>query len=166
MTKNLSEDGVGQGPYVHTQAERDISRDAPNPSNPTQTEDWVMVPKAPTPEMIEAGGRWGNAACGGDLSPDEITAGCYRAMLSAALSSAPVSVGWQDIASAPKDGTAVLVWSNGDPSIASFDGQWTALVDGIAVTETTPNTGLRWWTVYPTHWTALPPPPANGEVGT
>lgn len=67
--------------------------------------------------------------------------------------------GWRDIESAPKDGSAVLVWSNGDPSIASFDGQWTALVDGVAVTETTPNTGLRWWTVYPTHWQPLPSPP-------
>jgi hypothetical protein len=41
MTNNLPEDGASWG--VHTQAERDISRDDQSPSsNPTQTEDCRM----------------------------------------------------------------------------------------------------------------------------
>jgi hypothetical protein len=46
MTNNLPEDGASWG--VHTQAERDISRDDQSPSsNPTQTEDWAALPPPP-----------------------------------------------------------------------------------------------------------------------
>jgi hypothetical protein len=76
MTKNLPEDGASWG--VHTQAGRDISRDDQSPSsNPTQTEDWVMV----DPRLIEEAISGLKAHTG---SATEETQTRLRAMLKAA----------------------------------------------------------------------------------
>ncbi len=50
----------------------------PNPSNPTQTEDWVTVPRDPTEAMIKAAIEEFFASKGMFLAPR-----LYRAMLSA-----------------------------------------------------------------------------------
>jgi hypothetical protein len=69
---------------------------------------------------------------------------------------------WQPIETAPKDGTAILIW----PAQSSFTGD-----DTISYV-------VRWhdwkeaWieasgeeydTFYPTHWMPLPPPPKKGD---
>jgi hypothetical protein len=56
----------------------------PNPSNPTQTEDWVMVKREPDAAMLAAADRVGNQFAGSDLSSREITRAVWTAMLSAA----------------------------------------------------------------------------------
>jgi len=60
----------------------------------------------------------------------------YRAMLAA---STPVG-GWEDISTAPKDGTWVLVW-RGFCSVDAYKGDWCGEKN-------------------PTHWMPLPPPPS------
>jgi hypothetical protein len=60
---------------------------------------------------------------------------------------------WQDISTAPRDGTEVLVWSEKQDNVylAVFDdGQWW-----------TPDIRPAAWTellAVPTHWMPLPPP--------
>jgi hypothetical protein len=61
----------------------------PNPSNPTQTEDWVMVKREPDAAMLAAADRVGNQFAGSDLSSDEMTRAVWTAMLSAAPTISP-----------------------------------------------------------------------------
>ena len=114
---------------------------------------WRAVPEEPTSRMIDAGIQARFSVREGQ------TAAMWAAML-AASPPLPDTGGWRDIESAPKDGTAVLVWSSEDTSVASHDGGgWLALVDGEWVVENVPNTGNQWIEVYPTHWQPLPSPP-------
>jgi hypothetical protein len=79
--------------------------------------------------------------------------------LAAALSPAPAGGedGWRDIASAPKDGTEFLVWSDqyDTPTLATIrDGEWFV-----------PDVCPHGWTELvsdPTHWRPLPASPAKG----
>ncbi len=68
---------------------------------------------------------------------------------------------WQDIATAPKDGTEILVWDGGFQYVAwigdthaapSGDKDWVFGAPGGDYDE--------FPIVEPTHWTPLPPPPA------
>lgn len=57
-------------------------------TNPTQTEDWVMVPKEPTEAMHDAARDWSAKKFGKPIGMDA-SLGCYRAMLSAAPTISP-----------------------------------------------------------------------------
>jgi hypothetical protein len=72
---------------------------------------------------------------------------------------------WQPIETAPKDGTPVLIWSNGrlydalwdedeyNPETEEFTGGWKARwaeIDSYSVS-----------VKNPTHWMPSPPPPMN-----
>lgn len=75
----------------------------------------VVVPREPTGPMIDAG-----LSVIAHSGPTDV----YRAMIDAAppVSDTPVS-GWRDIASAPKDGTRVLLYTDQlNPS--TIQGQW------------------------------------------
>lgn len=60
---------------------------------------------------------------------------------------------WQDISTAPKDGTRILVvggmWDK--PDIAAADGEWWAM------------RRREGWHGCPTHWMPLPPPPTKAD---
>lgn len=67
----------------------------------------------------------------------------------------PSSTGWQKIASAPKDGTDVLIWGpQGKPTIAHW---WDGNFQNVS----------GWWynarVFYPTHWMPLPSSPLAGQ---
>lgn len=71
---------------------------------------------------------------------------------------------WQDISSAPKDGTCVLVidmrCENPEAGIAWFvQDVWSAVEPGHGV----PRTAMYWHN--PTHWRPLPEPPHAKEGG-
>lgn len=69
-----------------------------------------MTPREPTPEMVEAGMR-----------SDENHRPDYAAIWRAMWDAAPVVDRWQPIASAPNEGTPVMVWcaDRGDMRVAS-----------------------------------------------
>ena len=99
-----------------------------------------------TDQMVEAAIKAWNAT-----ADDASTAEAMRAALTAALGDA----GWQDISTAPKDGTAVDIWYKG---VRYADCHWSSL----------PYAGdISWgWTCQqlgriakPTHWMPLPTPP-------
>jgi hypothetical protein len=67
---------------------------------------------------------------------------------------------WQPIETAPKDGTAVLLWLSGDAAffdwmvVGSYDGDDAGWNDGITM-----------FRLEPTHWMPLPRPPSDkGET--
>ena len=76
----------------------------------------------------------------------------------------PQENGWQDIASAPRDGKTIVLWSkyHDEPVTAAWaNGRWVARWDDCSVIESQGDT----WTDYkladvPTHWRTLPAPPA------
>ena len=74
--------------------------------------------------------------------------------------------GWRDIASAPRDGTTVLLWGlyQQEPCTALFrGGQWIPVWDGFSVIEYMSDFGTDYKTIdVPTHWMPLPIPPTNG----
>jgi hypothetical protein len=72
-------------------------------------EGWKMVPVEPTEKMVQAGVNKLHGSAGG--SPYPVAAETFRAMLSASPPE-PVS-GWRDIATAPRDGTDILVYFSG-----------------------------------------------------
>lgn len=62
---------------------------------------------------------------------------------------------WQPIATAPKDGTSVLLWSRNGYDVAVWSGrigEWT--------------TGQLFYAPEPTHWMPLPSPPVQKREGT
>ena len=81
----------------------------------------------------------------------------------------PAVAQWQPIASAPKNGTVVIVGRHMDEfgfirGYARFDGSPTAYVSGWISTGFDPvmsNFGLA----HPTHWMPLPNPPNSEETG-
>jgi len=82
---------------------------------------------------------------------------------------------WQDISTAPKDGTEILAgFSNdygyqenptiyGPWTVAFVRGKWMASWDGLQVIESQTDFGTDYkqTDIEPTHWLPLPPPPAN-----
>jgi hypothetical protein len=79
---------------------------------------------------------------------------------------------WQDIATAPKDGSAILIFQSQKPSFATaMDGQkfddpryaigyWRVWEDGAKWMWGNRNCGE----VSPTHWMPLPSPPMSSEA--
>jgi hypothetical protein len=63
---------------------------------------------------------------------------------------------WQPIETAPKDGSQLLGWANGD--YATF--RWTGGYFNLIVAGTFAE-DAAWW---PTHWMPLPTPPSVGPV--
>jgi hypothetical protein len=135
-------------------------------------EGWQLVPKEPTDGMITAiMSNTGSAHVASDpeAAHRQDCIDAYRAMLSA--SPAPPS-GWREIASAPKDGTEILIlyplFNVGNiseipnklrPLIVHWNGRgWDAT--GWMLHEDP--TG---WMLHedPTHWQPLPPAPSSGE---
>lgn len=60
--------------------------------------------------------------------------------------------GWQDIATAPRDGTVVLTWGRDTPKLRKFVGTSWRNSDTHQMAR-----------IQPTHWRPLPPPPAAGQ---
>lgn len=135
--------------------------------------DWKLVPVEPTKEMWAAVNKL----------DDEMAAGAYDGKgasieqvwncLVDAAPGAPVVDGWLDIASAPKDGTAILVMQNNWPGcpggvaqecnghntyVAEWwegegpGGAWVCYMDQIS----DPNCPIK-----PTHWMPLPAAPGS-----
>ena len=68
---------------------------------------------------------------------------------------------WRPIASAPQDGTEVLIFVSGHAVVAIWDqGRWRAVVAGKRISEE--QTGLDLGS--PTHWRPVPPPPGSMEL--
>lgn len=77
---------------------------------------------------------------------------------------------WQDISTAPKDGTYVLLWSpdfGGDVQIGSFrvDGGFSGNDDPLWLNNTFDDFSVGYASVplSPSHWMPLPTPPAPQE---
>jgi len=74
--------------------------------------------------------------------------------LHALLAATETPSGWQDISTAPKDGTLMLVWAPGVHGLPSMHALCAYHADaGFCIDE------LR----APTHWMPLPTPPRPGE---
>lgn len=132
-------------------------------------EGWCLVPSAPTDAMIHAG-RCETSKINDD---DDYTQAhvCYRAMLAASPQPPPAKDGWQDISTAPRDGTRILIAGGtyhytGD----TFRHEPDFLITDIA--HFSDNDGGCWFSRFgseydegyvhaPTHWMPLPAPPAT-----
>lgn len=107
------------------------------------------------------GVRDGEAGCGYETSDRHAIEAAVRAYAEAMLPQ------WVDIASAPKDGTHILVSAGDRVSI----GGWLSDIDQGAEWEG--QIGMAgWWAVdlgphndKPTHWMPLPPPPTDSTKG-
>lgn len=63
--------------------------------------------------------------------------------------------GWQPIATAPKDGTTILILAEQDVSVVRWHSDWVCYADGVpAEYDGEITTAFR-----PTHWVPLPAPP-------
>ncbi len=63
---------------------------------------------------------------------------------------------WRSLASAPRDGTEVLVFVNGHVVVAAWaEGRWQAVVAGKRIPFDLGS---------PTHWRPVPPPPGSMEL--
>jgi len=94
--------------------------------------------------------------CGGRPSSDEYD----NAMNDGKPRTMPMPMSeWQPIASAPKDGTGILLYRR-------YEGKYLHLVD-VGQWRKEEEGGPRWaWTYStwePTHWMPLPDPPKGGE---
>jgi hypothetical protein len=74
--------------------------------------------------------------------------------------SPPGESGWQPIATAPKDGTMVMIYDQGDPTPIAV-AYWTTSVwvDGGAWVQEEHRSDT--YTFNPTHWMPLPTPPST-----
>lgn len=143
---------------------------APSPA-PTVPEGWQLVPTMPTEAMLRK--VFSTSIGNVKLRHKRHDAKTYATWFAMLLASppAPVSEGWRDIASAPKDGTWVLLCQDqmvaiakrvsdvGETLIASKKPYWEKY-------------DHSYWDVYgaegiydPTHWMPLPAPPAAPEAG-
>jgi len=134
----------------------------------TTPDGWVLVPIEPDEAMLNSAVdvdafKLGDISpLGFRISPQMLFARCYAAMLSSAPPP-PAVEGWRDIATAPRDGTPILVANacNG----AVYDARWEerggngpGWVDGVIDL-------CEDEIVYsPSHWQPLPPPPAESEA--
>ena len=116
--------------------------------------DTKTIPREPTPEMVEAG-----------MGSDENHRPDYGAIWRAMWNAAPVVDGWQTIASAPRDGTPVMVWcaDRGDVRVASL---MTSIEDGDqswvyarSIDFVDPNNAISFHYDNPTHWHSIPVSP-------
>lgn len=140
----------------------------PQPSQAQQPaggvpEGWKMVPVEPTPEMMRAAEHHHELP----TSSEDHRASIFRAMLAAAPTP-PAAEGWQDIATAPRDGgRALLVWC--PENLCTYLVYWGAYHndDGSAY-----GRRCEGWVIFgrggplnktPTMWRPLPAPPAAGE---
>lgn len=126
----------------------------------------------PTDEQVETVGR-ALAACDAKNGRDPFAHyRDYRAnwdrMARAAIAALPPQ-DWQDIASAPKDGTRVLLWMEpvNDARFKPIDGRHTVIATWVVWSDAMKRDGMRdgwsWYGSplhYPTKWMALPAPPA------
>lgn len=87
----------------------------------------------------------------------------------AAIAALQPQDGWQDIASAPRDGTRVLLWMEPtpDPRYVSNDPAQPVMASYVIWSDAMKREGMRdGWSWYgpvrchPTHWRPLPAPPA------
>lgn len=74
---------------------------------------------------------------------------------------------WQDIASAPKDGTEILCWFG--PRIGVKSASWTECASGFEIwcvddNKFDPYPVRGYNDPFPTHWLPLPPPPAKEGI--
>lgn len=85
-------------------------------SNETPTDALRLVPTVPTPDMLNAAVDATDAGSGmswSNRSPQSLFQAGYEAMLAAAPASPlPEGGGWQDISTAPKDGTVILTYGS------------------------------------------------------
>jgi hypothetical protein len=100
-----------------------------------------------------------------------------EAALSAALAVDGMALqGWQDISTAPKDGTEIIgvyfnqwdessVTTYGPWTVAFHRGKWRSSWDGSEVIEYSSDFGTDYKSpdLEPTHWQPLPPPPAASD---
>jgi hypothetical protein len=84
---------------------------------------------------------------------------CDRASVVPIASEPPLSAGWQDISTAPRDGATVLVAhaKNGAIFTASWDEEVGGWIDGETNLYGEP------LTYSPSHWMPPPPPPAESS---
>ena len=120
--------------------------------------EWVLVPREPTDEMIEAMCRTTACFPGSDLSTDEMDARMWSSMIAAAPPAPAVDHGWRPIESAPRDGTAIWcgAWSKA--------GYWIQREMKGLPEDALGDRGnmLPGFESRPTHWQPLPhPPPAQ-----
>jgi hypothetical protein len=72
---------------------------------------------------------------------------------------------WQPIETAPKDGTAILIW----PAQSALTGSTECMIISYVVRwhdwkeSWIEASGEEYDTFYPTHWMPLPPPPKKGD---
>jgi hypothetical protein len=67
--------------------------------------------------------------------------------------------GWKPIDTAPRDGTGIILYSDGEcapPVIAQWDDMWT---DGAWIVQHGSASIRLSWVFNPTHWMPLPTPP-------
>ncbi|MGW9066956.1 hypothetical protein ACWGPO_22965 [Achromobacter animicus] len=113
----------------------------------SEKNEWKMVPAQATKVMQDA---WDSAPSNEDA--DVEFHGAYRAMLDAAPN-APAVDGWLDIASAPKDGSRVLIWH--PDYCAPITAQWYGSEGWKLDSDISP-----FW-IQPTHWMDLPAAPGS-----
>ena len=76
-----------------------------------------------------------------------------------------VMLEWQDISTAPKDGTAILIW----PAQSALTGSTECMIISYVVRwhdwkeAWIEASGEEYDTFYPTHWMPLPAPPKKGD---
>lgn len=127
--------------------------------------EWQMVPKTPTDRM-NIDGHVATEDYIGRMLPEAFTPVVYAAMLAAAPTPPPLPV-WQDIATAPKDGTRVLLgrFVDGDKrdGYIAVD-RYRRSQDGVGYIGWGKFNTQHW---PPTHWMPLPaPPPAKQSQGS
>lgn len=147
----------------------DLAADAILALLPALPPGWVAVPEEPDMSMLHAALEW-NRVQPADERPLRVgfeyhdAPAIYRAMLSARPALSTES-GWQDIATAPRDGTAVDLWghyANGSgfrfrmPGYFWEDGRWMN-EDGEDASD------YPKYIFQPTHWMPLPTPPTETE---
>lgn len=77
------------------------------------------------------------------------------------------SEGWQDISTAPRDGTQFLGYSRHHVMgvIACIHGEWVYQADGQCAIEYQDDRATNYFTMYaPTHWRPLPQPPEEDQT--
>jgi hypothetical protein len=120
--------------------------------------EWRMVPVEPTEEMTNAYYDKACDSCYDFLGVDE----AWREMLAAAAPPPPSP--WRDIASAPRDGTYILVCGPWEDDVSWIDGS--APIVAVACWNDDcwwSGRGAYGFTVFATHWMPLPAPPQSSS---
>lgn len=81
---------------------------------------------------------------------------------------------WQDIATAPRDGTTVLLGGRYRPFDILPGGEWCSIIAAWSTFSSVPGAQRKWianlselehWNVDFTHWAPIPSPPADARGG-